>query len=113
MAYIASFYESNQADWIFDIVATNADTGEAIDFSTATILFEVTYADDCQHFTATFPSGGITQPVTGTLEVIIPKDTMRNLCAGTYPLGMTYTMNGETDQLLTGSLTVYEGVART
>lgn len=113
MAYVANFSQSNQEDWKFDVVATNADTGAAVDFSTATaILFAVADFDGCQRFTASL-SSGITLPVTGTIEVSIPKATMQNLCAGSYPIGMTYTMNGETDQILTGTLSVYDGVART
>lgn len=113
MAYVANFSQSNQADFIFDVVATNADTDAAVDFSTATaILFEVSDFDGCQRFTASLTSG-ITLPVTGTIEVSIPASSMKNLCAGAYPIGMTYTMNGETDQILTGTVSVYDGVAKT
>jgi len=113
MTYIADFYQSNQADFTFDIVATNADTGDAVDFSTATaITFELNDFDGCQRFVMSL-TGGITLPATGTIEVLVPKATMQNLCAGSYRHGMTYTMNGETDQIIVGTVSVYDGVART
>jgi len=112
MAYIANFSQSNQADWIFDVVATNADTGDAVDFSAATaITFEVNDFDGCRRFVGAL-SSGVTLPAIGTIEVLVPKATMQNLCAGSYPIGMTYTMNGETDQILIGTVSVYDGVAK-
>ena len=113
MAYIANFSQSNQADWIFDVPAEIADTGADADFTAATaITFVVADYDGCERIRATL-SNMISLPQKNVIEVSIPEATMRNLCAGSYPIGMTYTMNGETDQILTGTVSVYDGVAKT
>lgn len=111
MAFIANFYQSNKADWPFDITATDADTGEAVDFTGASVKFEVKDENGCERLTATIGSG-ITQPVGTTLEFLFTAAQMECLCPGSYDIGCVFSLNGEIGQLLTGTLSLYDGVAK-
>ena len=111
MAYIINFDQSNKADWTFDITATDSDTGLAIDFTGALVTLTVKDENDCQRLTASIGSG-ITQPVGTTLEVLFTDEQMKALCPGSYKVGAVYQLNGETNQLFHGTVSVYDGVAQ-
>ena len=111
MAFITNFDQSNKADWTFDITATDADTGLAIDFTGAAVLFVVKDENNCQKLSASIGSG-ITQPVGTTLEVKFTAAQMETLCPGSYKVGCVYQLNGEINQLLSGTVSVYDGVAQ-
>ena len=111
MAFITNFDQSNKADWTFDITATDADTGLAIDFTGASVLFVVKDENNCQKLSATIGSG-ITQPVGTTLEVKFTAAQMETLCPGSYKVGCVYSLNGQINQLLSGTVSVYDGVAQ-
>ena len=111
MAYIVNFDQSNKADWTFDITATDADTGLAIDFTGALVTLTVKDENDCQQLPATIGSG-ITQPVGTTLEVLFTASQMEALCPGAYKIGAVYSLNGEINQLFHGTVSVYDGVAQ-
>jgi hypothetical protein len=111
MAYIINFYQSNKADWTFDITATDVDTGLAIDFTGALVTLTVKDENDCQRLTASIGSG-ITQPVGTTLEVLFTDEQMKELCTGSYKIGAVYQLNGETNQLFHGTVSIYDGVAQ-
>lgn len=110
MAYITNFDQSNKADWTFDITATDADTGLAIDFTGAAVSLVVKDENNCQKLSASIGSG-ITQPDANTIEVLFTDEQMKALCAGSYKIGCVYSLNGSTVQLLTGTVSVYDGVA--
>jgi len=111
MSFITNFEQSNMADWTLVITATDADTGLAIDFTGAEVLFVV--RDECNTRRLSAEIGdGITQPVATTLEVKFAKTQMEALCPGTYKVGCVYQLNDETNQLLTGTVAIYDGVAR-
>jgi hypothetical protein len=115
MAFTSNFDASNTADFILDISATDGDTnsltfGQDIDFTGAAVSF-VIQDDNCvTRLTATIGSG-ITQPTGNVLEVKFTSAQMQTLCAGNYNVGCVFKLNGETDQLLTGSMSVYNGRA--
>lgn len=111
MAFGVNFSQSNKADWIIDISATDEDTGLDIDFTGALVKFVVTDENNCQKLSATIGSG-ITQPTTGVLQVQFTPAQMETLCAGSYQLGCVFNLNGETDQLLVGTVSIYDGVSQ-
>jgi hypothetical protein len=111
MAYIINFDQSNKADWTLDVSATDADTGVAIDFTGALVTFTVNDENRCQRLTASIGTG-ITQPTGFVLEVLFTAAQMETLCAGSYPFGMVYKLNGSINQILSGTLSVYDGVAQ-
>lgn len=109
MAYVTNFDQSNKADWAFDVTATDADTGEDIAFTGATVTFTVDDENGCQKLTASIGSG-ITLTDANTLSVLFSASQMTALCPGSYKAGMIYVLNGETNQILVGTVSVYDGV---
>lgn len=111
MAFMTSFDASNKADWIITISATDADTGTDIDFTGAEVLFVVKDANNCQVLSASV-GDGITLSSSTVLQVQFTPTQMQALCAGSYKIGCVYQLNGETDQLLVGSVSIYDGIAQ-
>lgn len=111
MAYITNFDASNKADFIVDFSATDAETGDDIDFTGASVDIRVRDENNCQRLEASIGSG-ITQPSSTVIELWFTADQMESLCAGTYSIGGVYSLNGQTIQLFTGTMTVYNGIAQ-
>lgn len=110
MAYIANFDASNRADFVVEFSATDADTGDDIDFTGFDIAFKI--ADDCATvIEATTANGLIILPTSTVLQLTIPASRMAALWPKTYQIGAVFEFNGETTQLLVGSFVVYDGVA--
>lgn len=109
MAYTTNFDQSNKADWAFSITATDADTGVAIDFTGATVSFAVDDADGYQVISASIGSG-ITLTDANTLSFSFTASQMSLLCPGSYRVGAIYVLNGETNQIFTGTVSIYDGV---
>lgn len=112
MAFQTSFDASNKADWIIQISATDADTGDDIDFTGADIAFVVKDENNCQVLSASTDDGAITLPSSTVLQVQFTPTQMQALCAGSYKVGCVYELNGETDQLLVGTVSIYDGIAQ-
>jgi hypothetical protein len=111
MAYHTSFDQSNKADWAFDVTATDAETGEAIDFTGAEVAFMVKDQSRCTVLSATTDADdGITISTT-TISVRFDDSDMNGICAGSYNVGMIYRLNDETAQIFTGTVTIFDGVA--
>lgn len=112
MAYNTPFVASNRADFVVDFSATDAETGDDIDFTGAEVSIKIADVGNptCIRYSATLDDD-ITQPSTTVLELTIPEATMATLCAGTYLIGGVYSLNGETNQLFVGDFVVYEGIA--
>lgn len=111
MAYIVNFDQSNKADWFFDISATDADTGVAIDFTGALVTLTVKDESGFQVLTAKIGSG-ITQPTGFVLEVLFTAAQMEALCPGAYKIGAVYSLNSQINQIFSGTVSVYDGVAQ-
>lgn len=110
MAYNTSFDASNKADFVVDFSATDAETGDDIDFTGATAMIRIVDANCCQVVTATIGSG-ITQPTGFILELTITDTQMAALRPGSYRIGGVYSLNGQTIQLFVGDFVVYDGIA--
>lgn len=112
MAYIINFTESNKADFVFDISATDPDTGDAIDFTDVEVSIEIG-PENCSPIISATIGDGITQPTSTVLEFRKTAEQMAVLQPGSYRIGGVYTFNDETNQLFVGSLVVYDGIAST
>jgi hypothetical protein len=110
MAYTTSFNQSNKADWAFDVTATDADTGTAIDFTGATISFYMNDKDGNNILSASTTSGEITISTT-TISVLIDDGDMNDVDPGTYNVGMIYLLNSQTNQIFVGTVNIYDGIA--
>lgn len=101
---------SNRADWSDVIELTDADTGDAIDLSGATIVVEV--ADDCGRrvLSATTGNGKVVVLEAGKAEFTFTRAEMAQLCPGSYRVGGTVTIGGTTEQVFFGTVPVVDGV---
>lgn len=102
---------SNREDWTIQFSVEDEATGNAIDFSGADVSFKVRDSYCCQEAVASTDAGTITQPIVGTLQIVIPYTTMKTLCKGTYLIGCIYQLNGATAQLFSGTVDIYDGIA--
>jgi len=112
MSIILNSSATNNADWKTQFQFNDADTGDLIDFTGATIEIDVKDFDGCLRIQASTSNGLITIQSTGIFELDVPATTMECLCAGTYQIGGVYSLNGETISLFTGSLAIISGIAR-
>ena len=112
MSITLSATATNNADWKTQFQFNDAETGDLIDFTGATIEISVRDLDGCQRIEARTDNGLITILSSGIFELDVPASTMEGLCSGTYQIGGVYSLNGETISLFTGSLSVISGVAR-
>jgi hypothetical protein len=85
--------------------------GQLIDFTGAFIAIAVEDQDGCQKIYATTTNGKITIISAGVVEVDLTYSDM-NLCAGSYPMGGYYQLNGETIDLFEGELSIQRGIPR-
>lgn len=115
MPYQATFSAPITEDFVLDMSATDADTGAAIDFSSATaITFMVGTSRYDQQLTASLANGKITLPTTTTMTVTLTVTDLSALDTQTYKIGMTIEFaTGETAQLLYGTLSLYDGIVTT
>jgi hypothetical protein len=108
MSITVNLSETSHRDWVYDFSVEDEDTGDAIDLTGAFIAIAITDADGCQRIYATTDNGKITIPSLGVVTLtILYSET--NLCAGTYGIGGYYQLNGETLDLLEGSIAVRTG----
>lgn len=111
MAFNTNFDASNKADFVVDISATDAITGDDIDFTGAAVTIKIVDENDVQAVNATIVNGLIIQPSTTVLELTIPAATMAALVPGTYKIGGIYSLSSEVTQLFVGEFVVYDGIA--
>lgn len=93
---------------IFDIV--DDDTGEAVDLTTATLVFDICDPGCCSpRISASTDNGMITLTGSTVFRVFIPLASMECLCAGTYDVGATVKNAGQTESLIIGSIAILDG----
>lgn len=102
---------SNKTGWLTDFELDDADTGDPITITGASIVLEVRDPESGWiALSATTGNGKITITDTGVFRVNLPASETQQLCAGTYEVGATITLNGESRQLIIGNLPVLDGV---
>lgn len=115
MAYFGALDPaSNRADFNEPYGLDDAETGDPIDeaiLSAASIVFEI--ADPVSKailLSATSDNGLVTIPTDGVMLVTFTRAQMTTLCPGTYNVGITITDDDETEQILAGTIPIYDGV---
>jgi hypothetical protein len=113
MAVTISEEAVSNRDWKVQFQFTDDDEtsptyGQLIDFTGAVIAFAIEDGNGCQMITAGTADGKIVVISSGVIELTIEASEM-NLCAGTYNIGGYFQLNGETIDLLEGSISVRRG----
>jgi len=102
---------TTQEDWKLIVEIDDEDTGEALDLTGATIVFEV--RDPKSRgivLSATSNNGKILILDTSIFQVLFVRSEMLGLVAQNYEVGCVLTVNGETKQYIIGSVPVLDGV---
>jgi hypothetical protein len=103
---------SNRATWSEDVQCFDDEDNSAIDISAATAI-ELEVRDGCNVvLTASYPGSITLSATTGVFSFSFTADQMRALCAKTYDIGCTVTLEGETIQIIAGQLPVTNGYVR-
>lgn len=115
MAFFGSLgMASNRATYNEPFGFDDAETGLPILQSillAAEIVFEI--ADpDCGSIllSATSTNGKLTIPQAGVVLPYFSRDEMTTLQPGSYPVGITITDVDETEQIIAGTIEIYDGV---
>jgi hypothetical protein len=103
--------ETSNRDWNYQFEVDDEDTGEPIDLTGAFIAIAITDSDGCQKIYATTDNGMIAIVSIGVITLTIPY-SKTDLCAGTYEIGGYYQLNGDTPDLLGGTIAVRKGRPR-
>jgi len=102
---------SNKQSWTQAFEVIDADTGSDLVLTGASIVFEVREPQSCAIvLSATSGNGKVTIPSTGVFQVAFPATDMKSLCAQTYEVGCTVTINDATLQYIIGTLSVLDGI---
>ncbi len=106
---------SNRADWIEVVEITDADTGELIDLTDASLVLEVRP----QHHTGCSPTlsasssdGKIVIIDLGQAQFTFTRDEMIGVKPGTYEAGLTISRAGITEQLIIATVAILDGIVR-
>jgi hypothetical protein len=100
---------SNRADLVFDISATDADTGDAIVFTGVSVVYGLKDQEGCMRATGSTTEGSIVLVDQYTLEITVLSTTMRSLQVGTYQMGVVATLNSSPVQIAIITIPVYDG----
>lgn len=102
---------SNREDVTVDFELRDDATGELVDLSGYTFNAAIrSDSDSLPIITASTADGRVAVPSTGVFTVSFSRADMSVLSAGTYSFGVTYTVDGRTEQLVAATLPVIDGV---
>lgn len=105
---------SNRADWFGTIELINDDTGEVLE-NLDGISVKIEVRDDDRSYpllTASTADGRVTFLGGGVIQWHFPPSFLRNICAGSYDLGVIISRDGITVQQLIATLPIIDGVVR-
>lgn len=89
----------NTVPWTFTGGIKDADTGDDLDLSLYSWLFEILEPDSCcVRLTASTDDGSFTTPETGIFQFTFTAGQMATLCPQSYPTRLTMTLISDTTQ---------------
>lgn len=102
--------QSNRASWIFTGQINDANTGDLLDLSALTFVFDICDQNGCPRLSASSANGKFTILSLGVFRWQFTESEMATLCAGYYPCGFTMSNSDpQTVQLSVGSLPIVDG----
>lgn len=99
---------SNRADWTMQLQLIDSEDGDTIDLSGCDVVLEV--KDECRSVLRAAVGDGVSFPQDDVLLWNFPADQMRALRSGNYNVGLTISAEGQTVQLIVGTLPVIDGI---
>jgi hypothetical protein len=112
MALVLNASRTNTARWQTQMQFSDAETGELIDFTGASILIVVKDEAGNTKIEASTDNGKVSIVSTGVIEFDASLSDMGGLTPGSYPIGGVFWFGSDDpDQLFVGTLTVIDGVA--
>lgn len=107
MAYNINFAQTNREDFGFFFSATSTLDDTEIDFTGGEVTFVIADLDGCVRLSTTLAAGDyVTLPLATTLKYLVPAAQMAGFCPGTYRVFSEYTLDNQTEQLITGTLSL-------
>lgn len=102
---------TNREDWAFPVFEiVDDDTGELVDLTSATIVYEIFDREGCPVKTGSTDDGGVTRPDSTSFEIVVPRSSITGECtSGLYSMGITLENGGRTTSLFAGSITIIRG----
>ncbi len=111
MAYEANFETSNRETFAFELSALNIDTGEDFDFTGGEVAFAIT-DNGCSRDLSAEIDDGVVLVTPTVLSVQFTPEKMYQLTKGTHRVGMIFRRDDLTVQMLVGTVSVYDGIAK-
>jgi hypothetical protein len=103
--------QSNRATFKRQYRLVDSETGDLLDLTDRTIVFEIVRPGDCRAvLSATTDNGKIVIVDLGIFEVTFDRSELTGLCPQTYNLGITVADDDETDQAIIGTIPIVGGV---
>lgn len=101
--------QMNQVDWTFLGGITDYYTGEDLDLSIYTWVFEILEpGSTCVRLTASTANGKFTIPGLGKFQFAFTDAQMKTLCPQTYPTRLTMALDDQSAALSVGPLPVID-----
>lgn len=106
---------SNRADWKARYRVIDSETWEDVDLTGCTVVLGVYDENKCQRLTGSNASGGVItleEYTTGVFSIIswsFEFGTVRNICPGTYSVGVTISNDDQKMQFIIGSVACLDG----
>lgn len=106
--------QSNRADWVEFVEITDQETGEPIDLTDCSIEVQVRYQNSGAStvLSGDTDGGEVTILDTGVFQIEFPASQMASINPDTYDVGAIIERDGETAQILIGTIPIIEGVVR-
>lgn len=105
---------SNRATWREQCRVWDSETGQPFDLSgVSEIVVQISLGCRSPVLTAKLSNSTVSLIDDNTaFEFVFSVDQMRSLCAGTYEIGISITIDGDTESLVIGTLPVLDGNIR-
>lgn len=104
---------SSSATWREQFEVTDSETGDPIDLETDVDEITVKFRDQASRsevMSASLTGGAITVIDTGVFEVAFTADQMGGLDPKTYEVGALVEIDGDTEQIFLGYLSIVRGL---
>lgn len=103
---------STGGDWLQTVRVRDKETGDPFDLTGTSITIKVQRDKQGSSpvLTGTIASGHVTNPEAGIIQWTFRQSEITALCAGTYNIGCVISKDGDTIQLILGTVQIIKGL---